>query len=202
MVSASHIRGTRSAWVGGISVVVAVAAFIMATPATAGPSATSPGALAVATSALPSEVLPGETTLMTVAVTNVGGSTLTGVTLTESLPAALTYLSGSTVVVRSSASGVGSVYSDGTWGGSTVADRLGAYSPGQLISAFDGVDLAPGETVRVNFDVTVNPALAPGVSTLTATSIATSGTSTVASDTQTLTILKQALDWAYGEGSN
>jgi uncharacterized repeat protein (TIGR01451 family) len=158
-------------------VVVAVAAFIMATPATAGPSATSPGALAVTASALPSEVLPGETTVMTVAVTNVGGSTLTAVTLTESLPAALTYVSGSVVAVRTS-------------------------SPGLLVSAFDGVDLAAGDSLQVTFIVTVNPALAAGVGTLTATSIATSGTTAVASDTQTLTILKQALAWAYGEGSN
>jgi hypothetical protein len=138
---------------------------------------------------------------MAVAITNVGGSTLTGVTLTESLPAALTYLPGSAVAVRSSASGMASVYSDGAWGGSVVADRLGAYSPGLLVSEFDGVDLAAGETLRVTFIVTVSPALAPGIGTLTATSIATSGTSAVASDTETLTILKQALDWAYGEGS-
>jgi uncharacterized repeat protein (TIGR01451 family) len=200
MVSAIRARGTRSGWVVGVSVVVAVAAFIMA-PATAGPSSTSPGALAVTAAALPSDVLPGETTLMAVAITNVGGSTLTGVTLTESLPAALTYLPGSAVAVRSSASGMASVYSDGAWGGSVVADRLGAYSPGLLVSEFDGVDLAAGETLRVTFIVTVSPALAPGIGTLTATSIATSGTSAVASDTETLTILKQALDWAYGEGS-
>jgi hypothetical protein len=139
---------------------------------------------------------------MAVAVTNVGGSTLTGVTLTESLPAAVTYVRGSAVAVRSPASGVGSVFADGALGGSTVVDRPGAYSPGLLISASDGVDLAPGETLRVSFIVTVNPALAPGVGTLTATSIATSGASVVASDMETLTILKQALAWAYGEGSN
>jgi uncharacterized repeat protein (TIGR01451 family) len=202
MVSASRAHGTRSTWVVGLSVVVAGAAIVMAAPATAGPSATSPGALAVTASALRSDVLPGETTLMAVAITNVGGSTLTGVTLTESLPAALTYLPGSAVAVRISASGFGSTLADGPRRGSAVADRRGAYSPGLLVSAFDGIDLAPGEGLRVTFTVTVSPALAPGVSTLTATSIATSGTSAVASDTQTLTILKQALDWAYGEGSN
>jgi uncharacterized repeat protein (TIGR01451 family) len=140
--------------------------------------------------------------MLAVAVTNVGGSTLKGVTVTESLPAALTYLPGSAVAVRSSASGVRSVYSDGARGGSAVAGRLGAYSPGLVVSAFDSVDLAAGEALRVTFIVTVNPALAPGVGALTATSIATSGTSAVASDTETLTILQQALDWAYGEGLN
>ena len=182
--------------------VVAAAAFIMAAPATAGPSSNSPGALAVTASALPAEVLPGETTLMSVSITNVGGTPVTGVTLTESLPAALTYLPGSAVAVRSSASGADSVFSDGTWGGSAVAGRLGAHSPGLIVSAFDGVDLAAGDSLRVTFIVTVNPALAPGVETLTATSIATSGTSAVASDSQTLTVLKQALAWAYDEGSS
>ncbi len=201
MVSASRARGTRFTWVVGLSAVVAGAAVVMAAPATAGPSVASPGALAVTASALPSEVLPGETTLLAVAVTNIGGSPLTGVTLAESLPAALSYRPGSEVAVRSFASRVGSVFGDGTSGGSAVGVRLGAHSPGVVVSAFDGVDLAVGETLRVTFIVTINPALAPGVGTLTATSIATSGASVVASDTETLTILKQALDWAYGEGS-
>ena len=202
MVSAIRAHGNRSTWVVGVSVVVAVAAFIMAAPATAGPSSTSPGALAVTASALPADILPGETTLMMVSVTNVGGSPLTGVTLTESLPAALTYLPGSAVAVRSSAVGFDSVFSDGTWGGSAVVGRLGAYSPGVIVSAFDAVDLAAGDTLRATFIVTVNPALAPGLDTLTVTSIATSGSSAVASDTQTLTVLKQALTWAYDGGSN
>jgi hypothetical protein len=139
---------------------------------------------------------------MAVAVTNIGGSPLTGVALAESLPAALRYRPGSEVAVRSFASRVGSVVGDGTSGGSAVAVRMGASSPGLLVSAFDGVELAPGESLRITFIVTVSPALAPGVGTLTATSIATSGASVVASDTETLTILRQALDWAYGEGSS
>ena len=202
MVNALRAHGTRSAWVVGVSAAVAVAAFIMAAPATAGPSSTTPGALAVTASALPAEILPGETTALVVTVSNVGGSSVTGVTLSESLPAALTYLPESAVVVRGSAAGFGSANSDVTRGGSATASQLGAYSPGQFISASDGVDLAPGESVRVTFSVTVNPALAPGVDTLTATSIAASGAATVASDTVTLTVLKQALSWAYGDGSN
>jgi uncharacterized repeat protein (TIGR01451 family) len=179
-------------------VAVAGAAFIMAGPATAGPSSVVPGALSVTASPGPADVLPGESTRMFVAVTNVGGASLTGVTVTESLPAALTYVTGSVVAVRTSGSGSESVYSQAGGG----AGKLGVSSPGLLVSAFDGIDLAAGQTLRVSFLVTVNPALAPGVDTLRATSVATSGTSVVASDTVSLNVLKQALAVAYGDGSN
>jgi len=202
MVSAIRAHGTRSAWVVGVSVVVAATALIMAAPATAGPSSTSPGALAVTASALPADVLPGETALLVVTVANIGGSPLAGVALSESLPAALRYVPDSAVAIRTSAAGVASAYSDGAWGGSAVAGKLGAYSPGLVVSPFDGVDLGPGDKLRVTFMVTISPALAADVGTLTATSIATSGTSVVASATADLTILKQALDWAYGGTSN
>ncbi len=173
----------------------------MATPATAGPSSSTPGALAVTSSALPADVLPGESTPLVVEISNVGGSALTGVTLAENLPAALTYVPGSAVAIRTSASGATSVYSDAVPSNSAFAGALGAYTPGLLISEFDRIDLAAGDTLRVSFLAKVSPALAPGIATLSVTSIATSGDVAVASDSVTLTVLEQALAWAYGESA-
>jgi uncharacterized repeat protein (TIGR01451 family) len=198
-VDASSVRDARSALRAGLGVVVAVVAIILAAPATAGPSSSAPGALSVTSSALPAEVLPGETTLVVVEVSNVGGSTLTGVTLVESAPAAIAFVPGSTVAVRESASGATAVYSDAVPIDSASARALGAYNPGQLVSEFDRIDLAPGDTLRVSFLVIVNPALAPRISALSVTSIATSGRVTVGSDSVTLTILEDALAWAYSE---
>lgn len=202
MVSASQVRGTRSTWAITVSVVVAVAAFIMAGPATAGPSSTTRGALSVTASAVTAEVLPGESTLLVVAVTNVGGTTLTGITLTESLPAAMNYIAGSVVAVRTSASGFESVSSEAVPGASVLAGKLAVSSPALLVSASDGIDLAAGQTLRVSFLAKVSPALAPGLDSLSATALATSGTTAVSTDTVSLTVLKQALAVAYGNGSN
>ncbi len=194
MVNASSVRNARFAWRAGLGVVVAGVVAIVATPATAGPSSTVPGALALTSSALPSDVLPGESVELVVVISNIGGSALRGVTLTEDLPAALTYVRGSTVATRTSASGATSTYSDALASGS--AATLGAYSPGLLISEFDHIDLAAGDALRVGFLVTVSPALAPGIDALSATSIATSGGVAVARDTVTLAILEEALAWA------
>jgi hypothetical protein len=180
-------------------VVVAVVAVILATPATAGPSSSAPGALSVTSSALPAEVLPGESTLVVVEISNVGGSPLAGVTLAENVSAALAYVPGSTVAIRKSASGSTSVYSDAVPDDSAYAGALGAYTPGLLVSEFDSIDLAPGDTLRVSFLAKVSPALAPRISALSVTSIATSGGVAVASDTVPLTVLKQALAWAYSD---
>jgi hypothetical protein len=180
-------------------VVVAVVAVILAAPATAGPSSSAPGALSVTSSALPAEVLPGESTLVVVEISNVGGSALAGVTLAENVPAALAYVPGSTVAILRSASGATAVYSDAVPNDSAYAGALGAYHPGLLISEFDRIDLAPGDTLRVSFLVKVSPALAPGISALSVTSIATSGRVTAASDSVTLTILEEALAWAYSD---
>lgn len=198
-VDAMSVRDARSALRAGLGVVVAVVAVILAAPATAGPSSSAPGALAVTSRALSAEVLPGESTLVVVEVSNVGGSALAGVTLAENVPAALALVPGSTVAIRESPSGSISVYTDAVSKDSAYAEALGAYSPGPVISAYDGIDLAPGDTLRVSFLVKVNPALAPGISTLSVTTIATSGRVAVASDSVTLAVLEDALAWAYGE---
>jgi hypothetical protein len=202
MDDASPFRDTRSVLRAGLVVAVAVVAVILAAPATAGPSSSAPGALSVTSSALPAEVLPGESTLVLVEISNVGGSALTDVTLSGNVPAALAYVPGSTVAIRESASGATSVYSDAVPNNSAFAGTLGAYTPGLLVSEFDGIDLAAGDTLRVSFLVKVRPALAPGVKALAVTSIATSGGVAVASDTVSLTVLKQALAWAYDGSAN
>ena len=198
-VDASSVRDARSALRAGLGVVVAVVAVILAAPATAGPSSSAPGALSVTSSAFPADVLPGESTQVVVEISNVGGSALTDVTLAGNVSAALAYAPGSTVAIRTSATGETAVFSDSVQGGNAGAGTLGAYTPGLLISEFDHIDLAPGDTLRVSVRVKVNPALAPGVSELSVTSIATSGGVTAASDSVSLTVLEQALAWAYGE---
>jgi hypothetical protein len=183
-------------------VVVAVVAVILATPATAGPSSSAPGALSVTSSAYPAEVLPGESTQVVVEISNVGGSTLTDVTLAGNVSAALAYAPGSTVAIRTSAGGATTVYADAVPNGPANAGALGAYTPGLLVSEFDRIDLAPGDTLRVSVLVKVNPALAPGVSALSVTSIATSGGVTAASDSVSLTVLEEALAWAHSESGD
>ena len=199
---ATSVHDVRSALRAGLGVVVAVVAVILAAPATAGPSSSAPGALSVTSSALPAEVLPGETTLVVVEISNVGGSALASVTLAGNVPAALAYVPGSTVALRESASGATSVHSDAIPNGSAYAGALGAYTPGLIISEFDRIDLAPGDTLRVSFLARVSPALAPGISALSVTSIATSGGVTAASDSVTLTVLEEALTWAYSASAD
>ncbi len=202
MISAKPARDTRRMWRVGLGVAIAGVAAMIAAPAVAGPSPASPGALAVASSALPADMLPGESALIAVEISNVGGSPLTGVTLTESLPAALGYVAGSTVVVRTSAAGGLSLYSDSVPTASGLAGTLGAFTPGLLISDYDGVDLAPGESLRVTFLATLSSSLAPGVRDLSFTSLATSGDALPASATTTITVLEQALAWASSDAAN
>lgn len=146
-------------------------------------------------SALPSDVLPGESTLLVITVTNVGDGTLHSVELTTQLAAALDAAAGSAAAVVESAGGT-TVYAARPSDAGPVGGLL-SRDPQVLVAAADGIDLAPGDTLRVTVRVTVNGALAPGVGTLDVAASASAEDSTSWAGTS-LTVLEEALAFASG----
>ncbi len=182
-------RSIRRAVVG---LIVAGAAIAVAVPATAkndAPSSSPATNLSVVASAAPAQVLPGETATLVVTVTNTGTSDLPALTLTADLPAAVTYDASSVVATVTNSSGAITAYS-GT--GTDGATALAQPTPGTLVAPWDAIALAPGDTLRVTFDVRVSDALAPSVNELRLVSLASAGAA-ASGDSLTLTVLKEAL---------
>jgi len=184
---------SRVAWSAIVGLAVAGTAIVMAVPAAAKQDETaSLPDLVVTASAAPADVLAGESTQLEITVSNTGGTTLPALTLTEDLPAAVSYDSASVVATLTAVDGTATTYSGS---GSTGTIPLAQLNPGTIVSGWDGIELAPGETLRVSVDLTVSSALAPSVKELAIAATASAGDAS-ASSSVALTILEQALAYA------
>ena len=181
--------------IGGVLVGLAVAAtaIVLAVPATA--KASENPAVSVAASATRTDVLPGETTSFAVTVSNSGNVALPALDLSLDLPAAVTYDPSSVVAVVTAASGGTTVYRGARGAG---AGSLALPSPGSIVTAWDGIVLAPGDSLRVTLDLDVNAAVAPSVDELRLVALATAGDAAGAA-TERLTVLRQALAFATND---
>jgi uncharacterized repeat protein (TIGR01451 family) len=189
----------RIVWGAILGLTVVGTVMVMAVPATAKPdeSAPLPG-LAVSAAAGPADVLPGESTTLSLTLTNTGGTTLPALTLTEDLPAAVSYAPSSVVAVVTTRDGDTTTY---TGSGATGAVPLAQLTPGEIISPWDGIELAPGDRVQVSLVLTVNPALAPSVDALSITTVASAGDAAATTETLGLGVLRQALAFATDGGT-
>jgi len=112
-----------------------------------------PPDLTVTKSSTPSGVVAaGDTITYTVVVSNAGPGAARGIVVNDSLPTGVAYVPESTLVV-----GPGGLELDNIPGG--VRGDLSSGTPPTLVETTDGLELDPGESLTVTFDVTVDDPL-------------------------------------------
>lgn len=116
----------------------------------------------------------------TLTYTNTGNTTATAVTITDFVPAGMTYIAASS---RWSVSGATALSDAGGTTGSAPNTIVSTYTGASVRLRYIVNQVTPGQSGTITFNVNVNAGVAPGVQNNTATDTFNDGTGAIISDT-------------------